>query len=219
MLHGVLKIALVAGVVAGLCVSLLQMAQVVPLILEAEQYEVAQAEPSSLHQDWSPEDGRERTAYTFLTNILTGVGFALLLCSAVVLRGKKINLRDGMFWGMGGFLAFSFFPSLGLPPELPGMSAADLPLRQFWWVLTVTLSAIGLSLIFFKQGLPWKGGGLILIALPQLLGAPHTSEMAGGPPAELASQFAIASLFTSAVFWLIIGSASGWCFSRFKAEL
>ena len=218
MLHRVLKIALIAGVIAGLCVSILQMAQVVPLILEAEKYEREAENQSLAHEEWAPQDGWERTGYTVMTNILIGVGFGLLLCSAVVLRGKKINMKEGLFWGLGGFLAFSFFPSLGLPPELPGMSAADLPLRQIWWVITVALSAIGLCLIFFKQGLPWKGGGLILIAIPHLLGVPHPSEMTGGPPAELASQFVMASLFTSAVFWLIIGTASGWCFNRFKSE-
>lgn len=40
---------------------------------------------------------------------------------------------DGRLARMAGFAAFTVAPALGLPPELPGMMAADLGPRQARW--------------------------------------------------------------------------------------
>jgi cobalt transporter subunit CbtA len=228
MIQRVLAIALIAGVIAGLSVSAIQMVKVIPLILEAETYETAaQSAPSdnahshTHEEEWTPENGVQRTLFTMLSNIITGVGFALLLCAGIVLRGHSIDLKTGLMWGGAGFIAFSLMPSLGLPPELPGIDAADLNMRQIWWVLTVLFSAVGLALLAFKQGWFWKGGGLLFIAMPHLSGAPHLMENDSNTAAALAvlsAEFAIASVVTSALFWMIIGGTSGWLFQRYQNQ-
>ena len=42
------------------------------------------------HSDaaWEPADGLERTAFTVVINILTAIGYALMLIGLFVLRGK-----------------------------------------------------------------------------------------------------------------------------------
>ena len=226
MIQRVLAIALIAGVIAVVFVSAIQMVKVIPLILEAETYETAEQsmpeESTHTHNDnneWAPEDGVERTIFTTLSNIVTGVGFALLLCAGVVLRGRSIDLKIGLLWGLCGFITFSLMPSLGLPPELPGVDAADLQIRQIWWVLTVTFTAVGIGFLAFKQSLFWRGLGLFFIAVPHLSGAPHLSEHNGNAPAALSvlsAEFAIATILTSALFWMVLGGTSGWLFQRFQ---
>ena len=75
---------------------------------------------------WAPADGFERFAYTALANIVTGIGFALILVAASEFAGGIANWRQGVFWGFAGFAVFTLAPGLGLPPELPAMPAADL---------------------------------------------------------------------------------------------
>jgi len=52
--------------------------------------------------------------------------------------------------------------------------------------------------------------------LPHLIGAPAAPHGAMGVPAELAAEFATASLATAAAFWLLLGSVSGWLYRRFE---
>ncbi|OSQ37151.1 CbtA family protein [Thalassospira mesophila] len=168
---------------------------------------------SDHHHDenaWAPQDGFERISYTLLANIVIGVGYALLLCAGIVLRGKDITIRQGLMWGVCGFLAFSLLPSLGLPPELPGSVSAPLEARQIWWLSAAIGGAAGLALIAFGRGWIYKLVGLVAIVTPHLYGAPHVAEALGGSlPAELAAEFAIASIITSAGFWLVLGGLSG----------
>ena len=77
-------------------------------------------------QSWAPADGIERTFYTFASNIITAIAFSLILVSVYLLRGKPINYVSGLLWGSAGFAVFSGSTALGLPPELPGMTAAAL---------------------------------------------------------------------------------------------
>ena len=88
--------------------------QVVPLILEAEQYEQpAQAEHAAGHshdeghdhEAWAPEDGWERTLWTAIANIGTAIGFGLLLVAAYSLRAK-VSVAQGVLWGLAGYVAF-----------------------------------------------------------------------------------------------------------------
>ena len=83
---------------------------------------------------WSPADGFERTVFSALANIVTGIGFALLLVAASELFGGIKDWRQGLFWGLAGFAVFTLAPGLGLPPELPAMPAAELGARQLWWI-------------------------------------------------------------------------------------
>jgi cobalt transporter subunit CbtA len=134
-------VALCAGLLAGIFATAAHQLGTVPLILKAEVYEkAAENPPATVHEHvpaahehavaWEPEDGIERTAYTLLADLLTGIGFALLLAAGLMLRGGEITWRDGLFWGLAGFVTFTLAPGLGLPPELPGTEAAPLLQRQ-----------------------------------------------------------------------------------------
>ena len=91
MVSRVLIIAIIAGLIAGITVTGVQLLHVVPLINKAETYESAlpaeayvhkhtsQVSRSHDHADWAPKDGLERMLFTLLANVLTAVGFGLLL--------------------------------------------------------------------------------------------------------------------------------------------
>jgi cobalt transporter subunit CbtA len=218
MLARTLTVALLAGVLAGALVSAAQMVRVVPLILEAEVFEVADhSEHSADEATWSPEDGVERTAYTVMANLVVGVGFGLLLVGAFVLAetaGRPIDTLRGLLWGLAGFLVFALVPSLGLAPELPGTTAAELMARQLWWIGTAAATALGLGLFAFGRP-PWvKVLAVPVMVLPHLIGAPQASEHGGSVPAELAHGFVIASLATTGLFWIALGTTSGWLYRR-----
>jgi predicted cobalt transporter CbtA len=55
---------------------------------------------------------------------------------------------------------------------------------------------------------------LPIIALPHLIGAPQPSEHGGSAPPELAREFVIASLATTGLFWIALGTTSGWLYRR-----
>jgi len=168
---------------------------------------------------WAPADGFERHAFTLLTALLFGVGFSAVLSGVFVMLGEdRIGWRQGMIWGLLGYAALYAAPALGLPPELPGMSAADLDDRQLWWAGTALATAIGLFALFRVESWPVRVVGLLLIAVPHVFGAPHPHEFSDGPPAELAAQFAVASLISVALFWVVLGGAAGWAFDRFAAD-
>ncbi len=226
MFRRVFLTAIASGIAAGLALSLVQTITIIPLILEAEIYESASAEqPNALataamaaqvneERDWAPADGIERSFFTTLANVLTAVGFALLLAAGFALHGKPMGGSRGVLWGLAGFAAFSLAPALGLPPELPGMAAAELTARQGWWLLTVTATAAGLWFLVLGPGRWMPAVGIVVLAAPHLIGAPHTESLGGGVPAELAAHFVAASLATMAVFWAILGWTSGTLFQR-----
>lgn len=217
-----LWVALCAGLVAGLLVTFAQSLSVSRLILAAETYEAASADHehgeappvTPANAPWMPADGLERVAYSGLANILAGVGFGLLIVAGFIVRGRGVGWRGGLIWGMAGFGVFAVAPALGLPPELPGVEAADLLARQAWWLGTVVATAAGLAMVVLGPGKGLKGAGLILLVLPHLIGAPHPGEMSLGVPAALAAEFAVASLATGAFFWAALGGVAGHLFDR-----
>jgi cobalt transporter subunit CbtA len=221
MITRVLYAAIFAGLLAGLVVSAVHFARLVPLIVEAETYEVAAPHEDAAgttahgHEPAAPEEGRlSRDALTLAANLIAGMGFALLLTAAILVSGRTISAREGAVWGLGGFLAVSVAPALGLAPELPGMPAGDLFARQVWWVATVAASAAGGGLIVFAGNSALKAAGIILIALPHIIGAPQPEGHASEVPAGLAAAFAAASIGASAVFWLVLGTATGWLLGK-----
>jgi cobalt transporter subunit CbtA len=230
MFRRIFLTALIAGTVAGLFAAGLQHLKLIPLIAAAEVYEAAapqtnhQAGAHADHQheaaaEWEPSPGLERTGYTLLADLLAGIGFALLLTGAVALarlRGYAIDARQGLIWGAAGFAVFALAPAIGLPPELPGMPAADLAARQQWWLLAAAATAAGLALLVFAQPVALRVTGAVLILVPHLIGAPAAPHDGAGVPAELAAEFATASLATAAAFWLLLGSVSGWLYRRFE---
>lgn len=219
-------VAVVAGLIAGLFVTLAQAVSVTPLIHEAETYEQpaavhehAPGTPAHHHGDeaWAPEDGAERIGFTALANIVTAVGFALLLAAAFTLRGRA-DWRTGLMWGAAGFLTFTLAPSLGLPPELPGTEAAALDQRQLWWWLTVAATGGGLALLLLQRAVWAAALGVVLIVLPHVVGAPQPEVHGGVAPEGLAREFIVAALVTSLLFWLVLGGTAGFFYGRFAAR-
>jgi len=214
--------ACLAGLVAGILLTGIQQLQVTPIIVEAETYEPEAPEAaththadggSHEHDGWSPQDGLERTFWTGVANVGMGIGFALLLAAAFSFR-STVSWRQGILWGLGGYAAFFALPAFGLPPELPGTEAAALQDRQAWWVVTVTLSAIGIALLGLTRGWPWKAVGIALIALPHLIGAPHPEIHSALAPPELLQTFIVATAVTNAVFWMVLGAGCAIAFRK-----
>ena len=165
------------------------------------------------HDGWSPADGFERTFWTGVANVGMAVGFALLLVAAFSLR-ENVSWRQGILWGLGGYAAFFALPALGLAPELPGAEAAALESRQAWWLVTVTLSVIGVALIGLTRGWRWKAAAVVLIAVPHLIGAPHPEVGHSLAPAELVRMFIVATAIANAVFWVVLGAGCAIAFRK-----
>ncbi len=210
--------ALIAGIMAGAVASVIQAGKMWPLITAAEVLEAA-APPHHDHGAaepvWSPK-GPVRPVLTVMFNIAAGLGFGLILNALALLwtlrNGRPFTASDGVLWGAAGFAAFSLAPAFGLPPELPGMVGGELMERQIWWIATGCCTAGGIALLVCSPEL-WRIGGIALIAMPHLIGAPH-SDGHGAIPGEMAAAFASASLGASAVFWLVLGLVSGWTQQR-----
>jgi cobalt transporter subunit CbtA len=222
MIGRVLLAALLAGIVAGLFMGALQHWKLTPLIIAAEKYETAghdHGADAAAHEyaaeAWAPADGAERTLYTTLTVIVTGAAFAALLAGIALVFGIPLTLRNGAIWGLMGFLAASLAPAAGLPPELPGMPAADLDRRQLWWLGTIAATAGGIALLVLRREAWAIAAAVVLIALPHLVGAPAAADHASALPAGLAAQFAAASLAANAAFWIVLGVLLGWAMDRF----
>ncbi|CAO3439949.1 CbtA family protein [Azospirillum endophyticum] len=227
--------ALVAGVLSGTAASVVQQATTVPLILEAEKYEVvspppataataAPAAPAEAHQHGPTreigegvpaalDEVMQRIGLTIVANLITGVAYALLLGAAILLAGRPVDARRGLVWGVGGFVAVSLAPSFGLAPELPGMAGAELELRQLWWLSAAAGAGVGMAALAFARNRLVIAAAIVAAALPHLIGAPHPESAEGAVPPELAARFVAASLGGAALFWAILGSVCGWLMS------
>lgn len=210
-------VAILAGGIAGLFLAEVEHFTVIPLILEAETFEVAgehvHAGNAQIEDVWAPENGAERTFYTVMNSVIVGIGFGLLLTACYTLR-QSINWRSGILWGLSGFAAFSLAPALGLPPELPGDAAAGLEVRQIWWLLTVIVTAAGLWVIAFQPVRYVKLAGVALIALPHLVGAPQPEVHASLVPEDLKTTFIFTTLAANAMFWIVLGTLSAFLYNR-----
>lgn len=226
--RSIVLVAAIAGILAGLGMTVAQQLTTVPLILKAEVYESEgtpaahdhgeSAQPAAHeheHGAWQPEDGFERTAFTLLANIVTGVGFALLLIAASELAGGIGNWRQGVFWGLAGFAVFTLAPGLGLPPELPAMPAAELGARQLWWLATVLSTAAGIALLFYGRSPLLIIAALALIAAPHLVGAPAPASYDSPVPEDLHHSFVVAVVLTALLFWVLLGALAGLFRGRF----
>jgi len=225
----IVLVAALAGLIAGIFASIMHEIGTVPIILRAETFEKAaerpagpsaHATPGSAHDHaaraWEPKDGLERKAFTVLADILTGIGFALLLVSAYSLRGGEMNWRKGLYWGLAGFATFTLAPGLGLPPVVPGTEGAPLTERQIWWVATAAATGGGLAMIFFKRRAAWAVAGVVLLVLPHIVGAPQTAEFKSLAPAAVTHQFVVATVVTSLLFWTALGSLTGFFYRPFR---
>lgn len=237
----IITAAALAGMLAGLALTVVQKIQVSPIISKAEVYEEAAAAaavsdaavapshaenahthtPEQAHEHehapdaWQPANGMERTAFTVLANTSLAVGFGLLLGAGLCLRSDAGGWRSGLLWGLAGYAVFFVAPSLGLPPEVPGTEAAPLVDRQLWWLGTAVVTASGLSLLIFTRNWKLKLFGALLLAVPHLIGAPQPEVHASAAPAELAQAFIQATTIANAVFWLALGGLMGLFYKKF----
>ncbi|WP_099824269.1 CbtA family protein [Oceaniglobus indicus] len=223
MFRNLLTSAVFAGLGAGLIAAALQFVFVIPLLLEGELYETGArihfaTDSSTQSISEAPGLGGEwaRHGMTVAFNLVsyTGYGFVLVaLMGLAALRGFALTARTGLLWGICGFIAVQLAPAMGLPPELPGTPAAELQPRQIWWVSTIIATAAGLGLIVFARGfLPLLG--IVLIAAPQLIGAPHLDTYFGVAPPELSAQFVTQSLGCALVGWSVLGFLGAWFLTR-----
>ncbi len=213
-----ISVALISGTLAGLFLFAVQHFTVFPLIEKAEVYEsAAERNMPGMHEDegWRPSNGVERMLFTALTTVLGAIGFAALLFGTVALDPVSLTWRKGALWGLAAFVCIDLAPALGLPPQPPGVAVADISARQLWWVATVASTAIGLWFILSSKR-PWliRLIGLPALILPHMIGAPvATGE--SSVPQQLVHQFALASILTTGMFWLVLGSIGGLIYRRF----
>ena len=233
MFRQIVLTAVIAGALAGVFAFGTHMLKAVPLIARAEVYEKAappatsaaahghahaqtpaQTPATAEAEAWEPEDGLERALFTLLADVITGIGFAFILVGAIAFRGRAVDAEQGLLWGLAGFAIFSAAPSLGLPPELPGMAGDGLVARQAWWLGTAIATAAGLGLLAFAGPRPLKAVGVALVLLPHLIGAPVHHAEVGPLPAILAAEFAAVSLVTAGLFWAVLGGLAGYLWPR-----
>lgn len=214
--------ALCAGLVSGVFVALAHQIGTAPLIHQAEIFEAAQ-HPATAHASgheataWQPENGVERAAYTLAADLIAAIGFALLVAAGLGVQGGDGGWRVGLWWGLAGFAAMTLAPGLGLPPELPGTAAAPLLARQLWWLATAAATGGGLALLAFTRRPHYAALAVILIALPQLYGAPQPALAAAAAPEALAHRFAAVVTLVSFLFWATLGASTGYFHRRFAA--
>lgn len=213
------RTTLLAGTVAGTLLFVYQYFVLVPRIVAAEAFEGGETEGDHHPQsEWKPSDS-ERNFFTAASTILTGISFAALLLSVIILSGFGLDVRTGPLWGLAGFACFTVAPALGLPPTPPGVPAADVHTRQLWWLLAVGLTAVGLGLIIGRRR-RWifRVVGGVLLLLPHAIGAPEAT----GPqaiPSSFLREFALASILGNGLFWLVLGVLAGILFPlRPRAE-
>ena len=209
MISRTLLTGLLAGLLAGVVLTALYLAKIQPLILQAELFEHGAAAGGL------QESSLSRTLHSLMFNLLTGAAFGLILSAILTLRGQPVGLRQGLVWGAAGFVVFGLAPAFGLPPELPGSVAAHLEARQLWWLLTAAATAGGIGLLAFDKSWPMRLGGLALIPLPHLFGAPYSASPGGTVPPDLAAHFVTVSLGANAVFWVVLGAGAGYLHDRF----
>ncbi|MSU90458.1 cobalt transporter [Rhodobacteraceae bacterium 2CG4] len=225
MFQRLLTSGLFAGFAAGLIAGALQFVFVQPVLLHAELYESGQlthfgagAQPGVAALlppvDWT------RSGLTVLFTALLYTGYALLLVAGFALaetRGARIDARAGALWGLAGFVAFHLAPAAGLPPELPGMAAADIRARQLWWLFCLVATGAGLWLLLLERLRAGWIIGVALLAAPHLVGAPHPEAFSGPAPPELASLFAGRTLAVGLASWVVLGLLAGHFWVREQA--
>lgn len=221
--------AVFAGLAAGLIAALLQFSFVTSSLLEGELYETG----AKIHfaVDGSPQSPRGgapvdigaepmRYALTLAFNIVTYTGFGLLLVALMALaetkKLTKITPRQGLIWGLAGFVAIQLAPAVGQPPVLPGSVGADIGPRQAWWLATLVCAGLAMWVLAFGRGV-WPWLAIPLLLGPQIVGAPVLDTYFGVTPAELSAKFASMSLGYAAAAWTSLGFFVAYFYSRQEA--
>lgn len=197
--------ALAAGAVAGIVAAIAQMWLLQPLLVAAEALEVGN------HSHTHDSHHLARHALTFAANIISFCGFALVMVALMEWFDPKPKLSpvlNGLLWGGLGYFTIILAPTLGLPPNLPGLPVADIAMRQIWWLLAV-LSASASLWVALLAPLPiWRIAiALLIFIAPHIYGAPTTEAVSNIPPAWSAL-FATRSVGISFIAWMILGAVA-----------
>ena len=226
MLKRILTSAVFAGVVAGVLAAFLQLWMVTPALFEGELYESG----ARVHfaTDGSPQsqagappiwEDPMRHVMTVGFNIVTYTAFAFLMIAGFAIRERRgylVTPKQGLIWGLCGFIALQLAPAIGLPPELPGTPAAEVGLRQTWWIACVICTGAGLALIAFGANAIAISSGFIALMLPQIIGAPHLDTYFGVAPPELSAHFVSLTLGAAAMTWALLGYIAATLWFRFQ---
>ena len=205
--------ALLAGLLAGLCLFAIQRSTTLPLIHAAETYEKADSVESR-----SDAFAKEplRSISTLLGDVFMAVGFALIVTGIYTVNGSD-RWEFGLLIGLAGFVTFDLAPAVVVPPAVPGMEVAALSLRQTGWLVAVASTITGLILFFYLSGLA-RLCGLLFLVLPGVVFRVFVRLAAPSTPihslALLDRAFVTRTLGVMLVFWLILGTLSGFLFTR-----
>jgi cobalt transporter subunit CbtA len=227
MIRHMLTSAAGAGLAAGILAAGLHFVFVQDLILTGEAYETGAAvhfggTATDAGHDHAAHDhgdhdhdhggGLARDGLTVAFYMLLQVAYGLLLVAGFALArllGREVTAREGLLWGIAGFVAVQLAPAMGLSPELPGSVAADLSARQVWWWGTVVATVGGLALIGYGRGVAAVAAGAVLLALPHVIGAPQPEGFHGTAPPEVAAAFAARVLGVGLAAWAVLGWVAG----------
>lgn len=102
------------------------------------------------------------------------------------------------------------------------MEAAAIEGRQSWWFLAVMATGLAIASLIFLPGIT-KGVALVFIAAPWIVGAPHPETTGFLHPDTqavatlegLQSQFIYATALANGLFWIVLGSLTGYVAKRF----
>lgn len=213
MFTRILTSALFAGVAAGLLIALLQYVFVQPVLLHAELYEGGAlvhfgVDPISAHPDL-PGFDLMRDLLSVMFTMLVYCGYALAMVALMSIaqeRGAKITPTNGMIWGVAGFVAAHMAPAFSLAPEVPGVAAADVALRQMWFFPTVAAAVGAMWLLAFYRNAMGITAAVVLLVVPHLIGAPEPDTFAGPVPTEIGALFAARALGVGLAAWVILGA-------------
>jgi cobalt transporter subunit CbtA len=249
LLRNIFLAAIAVGIITGLCYGLFQQMMISPIIYGAEQFEVSDAPLAHSHatveaqattnnqetveqaEAWAPEDGSQRIFSTMTANITIAIAYALVMISFMTLHNLKANkqaisAKSGLLWGLAALLALFIAPALfGLHPEVPGTVAAELLNRQQWWLFCAGVSLLGFAALYYTPN-KFKFIGLLLLALPHIVGAPlpeshgfaNTAPEAVEALSALTSEFFLMTSVGMAIFFALLGSLSGWAVQRMDIQ-
>jgi cobalt transporter subunit CbtA len=207
MLGKIILSTIIAGLLAGLVLAILLYVRLEPLIQAAETFEV----------------GGEPTVRNLLTRfappLLAGAGFAILMLGISMLTNIPITKQNGLIWGICGFITVSLAPSVGLPPQLPGMPTIDLYTRQIWWGSTVLLTCAAIYLWVKAKSYGWQIAAIVVALAPQFFAPTNNAKTEGNLPANLAANFVSSSLGANLIMWLAIGYFVSLALDKYQKDL
>ncbi len=216
MMFRTISSAVVAGLLAGLFLFLVQRATVLPLIRAAETYESGRGAASQADSESAFEKEPIRSVSTLLGNMFVAIGFGLILTGIYALSGKY-GWFSGLLWGAAGFATFHLGPAIIVPPAVPGMEVAALSLRQAGWLIAACSTGIGIALLaVFKGAARLVGIAFLLLPAALFRGLVTIPSATTSLPALAALDrvFVVRTIGGALLFWIVLGMLSGYLFAK-----